>query len=69
MRVDGPDVSFKMLATMKTLSAAFDIAHVHARVLRAGVVGGPVGGTELCGHPAATAFLCEVGDGYREYDA
>jgi len=65
--VNGPDVPFEMLAAVEAFSAAFDFAHVQARVLRVRI--GGCTRAEIGRHPAAAAFLGEVGDGCREHDA
>jgi hypothetical protein len=65
--MDGPDVPFEMLAAVETFSAAFDFAYVQTRVLRVALAGGL--STDFGGDSTATAFLGEVGDGCRQYDA
>jgi hypothetical protein len=66
--VNGPDVSLEMLAAVEAFSTALYFAHVQTRTLRVCIAGGTSAHAYFCGHPAPTAFLREVGNGYREYD-
>ena len=60
--VDRTNVSLEMLPAVEALFTALDFAHVHTYILRVSIAGTADGCTILGGHPAATAFLCQVGD-------